>query len=128
MHAYYHLRRRYTCYLGDRALVFLNSSRVVNNLMEKRVAIYAFRPYRPMCQDIMSGGVRMLLMGHTDKWRNQRKIMHSILNGRQAETKFVPYQETKQLVYDYLRATEKFKAGLREFRHHECCLRAQSEH
>jgi hypothetical protein len=56
----------------------------------------------------MSGGVRMLLMGHTDKWRNQRKIMHSILNGRQAETKFVPYQEleAKQLVYDYLRAPE----------------------
>lgn len=30
--------------------------------------------------------------------------MHSILNGRQAESKFVPYQEleVKQLVYDYL--------------------------
>lgn len=104
---------RYTCFLGGKALVFLNSSRVVNDLMEKRAGIYASRPYRPMCQDIMSGGVRMLLMPHSDKWRNQRKIMHSILNGQQANTMFAPYQEleAKQLVYDYLRSPERFNVA-----------------
>ncbi|KAF2796704.1 cytochrome P450 [Melanomma pulvis-pyrius CBS 109.77] len=93
--------------------VFLNSSRVVNDLLEKRASIYSSRPYRPMCQDIMSGGVRMLLMPHSDKWRNQRRIMHSILNGQQANTKFAPYQEleVKQLVYDYLQSPEKFNVA-----------------
>ncbi|CZR68763.1 related to cytochrome P450 [Phialocephala subalpina] len=107
----------YTCFLGGTTLVFLNSARVVNDLMEKRASIYSSRPYRPLCQDIMSGGVRMLLMPYSDKWRNQRKIMHSILNGQQAETKFVPYQEleAKQLVYDYLREPEKFNVANQAF-------------
>jgi hypothetical protein len=52
----------------------------------------------------------MLLMGHTERWRNQRKILHSQLNGQQAETKFIPYQEleVKHLVWDYLTRPEKF--------------------
>lgn len=78
--------------------------------MEKRAAITASRPYRPMTAEIMSGGRRMLLMSYTDRWRNQRKVMHSQLNGKQAETKFVPYQEleSRHLVWDYLNAPEKF--------------------
>ncbi|PVH73673.1 cytochrome P450 [Cadophora sp. DSE1049] len=100
----------YTCYFGGKPYIFLNSSRVVNDLMEKRATIYSSRPYRPMTQDIMSGGARMLLMPHSDRWRNQRKIMHSILNGKSAETTFVPYQEleVKQLVYDYLNNSDNF--------------------
>jgi cytochrome P450 len=78
--------------------------------MEKRASIYSSRPTRPMTQGIMSGGARMLLMSYTDRWRNQRKIMHSILNGKSAEKTFVPYQEleAKQLVYDYLNNSENF--------------------
>ena len=55
----------------------------------------------------------MLLMPHSDKWRNQRKIMHSILNGQQANTKFAPYQEleAKQLVYEYLKSPERFNVA-----------------
>lgn len=69
-----------------------------------------------MLSDIMSGGARIVMMGYTDKWRNQRKIMHSILNGVQAEKKFVPFQnlESKQLVHDILHEPEDFhKAGQR---------------
>ncbi|PMD44463.1 cytochrome P450 [Hyaloscypha variabilis F] len=52
----------------------------------------------------MSGGARMVLMPVSDRWRDQRKLMHSILNNQQAETKFIACQEleSKQLVYDYL--------------------------
>lgn len=91
-------------------MVFLNSSRVVNDLLEKRAGIYSSRPYRPLCQDIMSGGARMVLMPYGERWRNQRKIMHSILNGRQEITKFAPYQEleAKQLVYEYLNSPQEF--------------------
>ena len=49
--------------------------------------------------------------------------MHSILNNRQVETKFIAYQEleSKQLVYDYLTDPGKFplgKSALFEFCHH----------
>lgn len=102
--------RRYTCFLGGRAMVYLNSSRVVTDLMEKRSSIYSSRQYRPMCQDIMSGGARMLFMPYSDRWRNQRKIMHGILNAKQAESKFRPFQEleVKQLLWDYLNTPERF--------------------
>ncbi|KAH8756148.1 cytochrome P450 [Hyaloscypha finlandica] len=59
----------------------------------------------------------MLLMPHSDRWRNQRKIMHSILNNRQVETKFIAYQEleSKQLVYDYLTDPRNFHLANQRF-------------
>ncbi|EXJ57750.1 uncharacterized protein A1O5_12540 [Cladophialophora psammophila CBS 110553] len=98
----------FTIRIGNKNVVYLNSSRVVTDLLEKRASIYASRPDRPMAQDIASGGVRMLFMGHTNQWRNQRKIMHNILNSQQAETKFVKYQEleSRQLIWDYLKDPE----------------------
>jgi hypothetical protein len=70
-----------------------------------------------MLSDIMSAGARMVFMGYTDKWRNQRKIMHSILNGRQAEVKFVPFQnlEAKQLVHDVLVDPENYHKASQRF-------------
>lgn len=104
-------------------MVFLNSSRVVTDLMEKRAAVFSSRQWRPMTQDIMSGGRRMLLMGYTDQWRNQRKIMHSILNGQQAETKFIPYQEleVKHLMYDFLNTPEKYYLANQRFSNSVIC-------
>lgn len=105
---YIFIHCRFTIRIGPTNVVYLNTSRAVTDLLEKRAPIYASRPSRPMTQDIASGGVRMLFMGHTDRWRNQRKIMHNILNSSQAETKFVKYQEleSKQLVYGYLKDPE----------------------
>ncbi|CZR56821.1 related to cytochrome P450 [Phialocephala subalpina] len=107
----------FTLNIGTKRLVYLNSSRVVTDLLEKRAAIYSSRPYRPMLSEIMSGGARMVMMGYTDKWRNQRKIMHSILNGVQAEKKFVPFQdlESKQLVYDLFQDPENFHKASQRF-------------
>ncbi|KIY01267.1 uncharacterized protein Z520_02819 [Fonsecaea multimorphosa CBS 102226] len=107
----------FTCDLAGKTLVFLNSNRVVNDIMEKHAAITAARQYRPMTSEIMSGGRRMLLMSHTDRWRNQRKVMHSQLNGKQAETNFVPYQEleSRHLVWDYLNKPEKFYLANQRF-------------
>ena len=70
-----------------------------------------------MLNDIMSGGARIVFMGYTDRWRNQRKIMHSILNGRQAEAKFVPFQdlEAKQLVYEMYKEPENFHKASQRF-------------
>ncbi|KAH6972735.1 cytochrome P450 [Ilyonectria destructans] len=107
----------FTCRLGGKVMVFLNSARVVSDLLEKRATIYSSRPYRPMAQDIASGGARMLLMGHTNRWRTQRKIMHAILNGQQAESKFIPFEEleVRQLVWDYLHTPYQFYTANQRF-------------
>lgn len=98
-------------------MVFLNSPRVVEDLLEKRAGIYSSRPWRPLGSDIMSGSNRGVLLPYGDRWRNQRKIQHSILNGRLAESKFVPYQnlESKQLLYEYLTNPSKFYEANQRF-------------
>ncbi|KIV77300.1 hypothetical protein PV11_09107 [Exophiala sideris] len=106
----------FTIRMANKNVVYLNSSRVITDLLEKRAAIYASRPARPMAQGIASGNVRMLFMGHTNQWRNQRKIMHNLVNSAQAELKFVKYQEleSRQLVWDYLKDPEHwYKANQR---------------
>ncbi|KZL66211.1 cytochrome P450 [Colletotrichum tofieldiae] len=94
---------RFSLKLGSRTWVFLNSSRVVDDLLEKRSAIYSSRMRFPMAQELMSGNNRFLLMPYGDRWRRIRKIMHQVLNSRQAN-KFQPYQdiESRRLLHSYL--------------------------
>jgi len=60
--------------MGGVKWVFLNTRKVVDDLLEKRSAIYSGRPKFPMTQDIISGGNRIVLMGYTDRWRSLRKV------------------------------------------------------
>ena len=65
----------FTLYMGGVRWVFLNSSKVCEDLLEKRSAIYSSRPDFPMTQDIISGGNRIVLMKYTDRWRSLRKVI-----------------------------------------------------
>jgi hypothetical protein len=67
--------------LASTDLVFLNSSRVVSEILEKRSAITASRPPLPMVSDIVSGGKRMVMMPYNSTWRNIRKVMHQVYIG-----------------------------------------------
>src|SRR6266511_173607 len=100
---------RFTCKFGGSTWVFLNSSRVVTDLMERRTAIYCSRPPAPMTQGIMSKGSRLVLMEYGDRWRSVRKIMHNILSTRQKDV-FSPFKdlESKHLLWDYLESPEKW--------------------
>lgn len=95
--------------IGGRDWVFLNSSRVVNDLLERRSAIYCSRPPFPMTQEIISRNSRIVLMGHTNLWRSLRKTMHQILSARQLDA-FRPFQdlESKHLLYEYLHKPDKW--------------------
>ncbi|CAG8972460.1 hypothetical protein HYALB_00001149 [Hymenoscyphus albidus] len=99
----------FTCKFGVQTWVFLNSSRVVKDLLEKRSAIYSSRPHLPMASTLMSGSSRVLFMGYNDRWRAIRKVMHSILNAKNAPT-FASFQdiESKHLLYDYLHSPDKW--------------------
>lgn len=107
---------RFTCQFGSNTWVFLNSSRVVTDLLEKRAPIYSSGPEYPMTQKRLSGNSRVVLMPYCDRWRALRKIMHQVLNTRQAD-KFKPYQEleSKQLLYDYLYQPDKWHIANQQF-------------
>ncbi|PSN73006.1 cytochrome P450 [Corynespora cassiicola Philippines] len=102
-------RSRFTCKFGNTTWVFLNSSRTVNDLLERRAALYSSRPKFPMTQDIMSGGSRIVLMPYDSKWKLQRKIMHRVLTARQDDV-FMPFQdlESKHLCWDYLEKPDRW--------------------
>jgi cytochrome P450 len=98
---------RFTIKVASNTWVFLNSSRAVTSLLEKRSAIYSSRPAFPYTSDLLSGGCRMVVQPYGPQWRRLRKIMHSILNIKNAST-FAPFQdlESRQLVYDVLQDPE----------------------
>ena len=96
--------------------MFLNSSRTVNDLMEKRSAIYSSRSHMPMASGILSGDNRVLLMPYGERWRMIRRIMHLILN-KQNEPVFAPFQDTesKHLLYDFLHHPELWYSATQRF-------------
>ena len=100
---------RFTCKFGGQTWVFLNSSRVVNDLMERRAAIYSSRPPFPMTQGIMSGNSRIVLMPYNEHWRILRRIMHQILSSRQQDI-YMPFHdlESKHLLCDYLNTPDRW--------------------
>ncbi|KAF5487264.1 Cytochrome P450 monooxygenase patI [Colletotrichum siamense] len=99
----------FTCKFGGSTWVFLNSSRTVHDLLERRAAIYSSRPDFPMTQDIISRGSRIVLMPYNDQWRTLRKIMHNVLMARQEDV-FKPFQdlESKHLLWDYLEKPDRW--------------------
>ncbi|EGU76683.1 hypothetical protein FOXB_12806 [Fusarium oxysporum f. sp. conglutinans Fo5176] len=69
-----------------------------------------------MAQELMSGNNRFLLMPYGDRWRRIRKIMHQILNTRQAE-KFQQYQdiESRRLLHAYLHKPDMWWRANQQF-------------
>ncbi|KAH6988427.1 cytochrome P450 [Ilyonectria destructans] len=87
-------REMYTMKFGRDTWVFLNSRRVVTELLDKRAAIYSSRQNLPMANEIISAHKRLLLMPYGAPWRKQRKAMHQILNNTK-QTLFLPFQEVE---------------------------------
>ncbi|KAJ4299036.1 hypothetical protein N0V90_004280 [Kalmusia sp. IMI 367209] len=99
----------FTIKIASQTWVFLNSARVTADLLEKRSAIYSSRPRFPYASGLMSGDCRVVIQPYGPQWRALRKIMHSILNIKNADT-FAPFQdrESAQLVCEVLKTPEKW--------------------
>ncbi|KAH0342002.1 putative cytochrome P450, partial [Aureobasidium melanogenum] len=95
--------------IGTTDYIWLNSPKVVKDLMDKKSNIYSSRVHMPMAQDVASGGQRQLLLPYGSTWRNLRKSSHALLNSSTA-TKYQPVQdyESKQLLWDFLKTPERF--------------------
>ncbi|KAH9862697.1 hypothetical protein J1614_010790 [Plenodomus biglobosus] len=98
----------YSLILGTKVMIVLNSDQAVKDLLDKRSGIYSSRPEMYIGQ-LVSGGLRMLLMEYGSTWRMIRKIVHNSLNIKVAKT-YVPYQdlENKAMLMGLLETPELF--------------------
>lgn len=94
---------RFTLKLGSQHWVFLNSPRVVGELLDKRGALYISRPNMPMVGDVASGGKRLVFLPYGETWKWQRKVVHEILGPAQKAV-YGPFQdvESRALLHGYL--------------------------
>lgn len=97
----------YQIKLGYYNWVFLGSPTSVKEILDKQSAVTSGRVPMSVCSDLISGGMRFLLMSHTPTWRKLRAIVHKLLTPKSSAT-FMPSQEfeAKQLVYDLLSAND----------------------
>ena len=118
---------RFSIFMGQQRWVVLNSFAAAQEVLDKRGRIYISRPYFPVTQDILSGGNRVVLMQHGERWRTLRKVMHQLLTAKQvgsdhpaqrirfldtelqADT-YKPYQDTesRKLLWDFLQEPQDF--------------------
>ncbi|KAK0622035.1 cytochrome P450 [Bombardia bombarda] len=106
----------YSLMLGTQVMIVLSSDQAVKDLLDKRSAIYSSRPESYIGQEILSGGLRPLLMRYDQTWRMVRKLAHSVLNVRVART-YVPYQdlEVKSLLVELVDKPHDFINHLRRY-------------
>ncbi|KAF2008786.1 cytochrome P450 [Aaosphaeria arxii CBS 175.79] len=99
----------FTLKLGSNYWVFLNSHRVVGELLEKRGALYVSRQNLPMAGDVISRGKRIVFLPFGDLWKWQRKVIHEILGPAQRGV-FGPFQdaESRTLLAGYLDQPDKW--------------------
>ncbi|KAI1810059.1 cytochrome P450 [Poronia punctata] len=69
-----------TLHMGSNTWVFLNSDRVVSELISKRGKITNERPHMPIASDLVSRGKRTVIQPEKD-WKEGRRVMHQLLSG-----------------------------------------------
>ena len=96
--------------MGRLNWVFINTSRVMHDLYEKRSKKYSSRPRFLVAQDGFSHGNRVLLMQYGERWREIRKLMHQLLATSGSNAVFAPYQdlESRQMLYEYFTQPDLF--------------------
>jgi cytochrome P450 len=75
--------QRFSISMGQQRWVVLNRHSVTEELLDKRGRLYISRPYFPVTQNILSGGNRIVIMQHGERWRALRKVMHQLLTAKQ---------------------------------------------
>lgn len=101
-----------TTHLGSKTWVFLNSKRVVYEIIAKRGSLTNGRSPMPIASGIVSRYGRSLLLPPSG-WNEKRRVMHSLLSGT-ALRQYGSWQELEstQLLAEYLYQPHKW------YRHH----------
>ncbi|KAL1867361.1 hypothetical protein VTK73DRAFT_4208 [Phialemonium thermophilum] len=108
--------RRYgemaTMHLGSKTWVFLNSNRVVSEIIAKRGSVTNTRSPMPISSGIVSRDGRSLVLPQ-EHWLERRRVMHSLLSGSALRQ----YGEWQELESTQMMAEYVFKPG-QWYRHH----------
>jgi len=101
--------RRFTVKLGGATCVYVNSHRVMRELLDKRGNIYSSKPRTPFLSETLSGGLRMALMEYGPRWRKLRKTLGMFASMTEVK-KFFPIMdlESTTLMYEYLQQPEEY--------------------
>ncbi|KAF9463391.1 cytochrome P450 [Collybia nuda] len=73
-------------------MIILNTHKVASELLNRRSQIYSDRPRFIMAGEILSGGLNIILLSPTDRWRRMRRAGHEGFKARASE-KYRPIQE-----------------------------------
>ena len=67
----------YSLILGTKTLIVLSSDQAVKDLLDKKSNIYSHRQEMYIGQELCSGGLRLLMMEYSPRWRRVRlDIIH----------------------------------------------------
>ncbi|KAM7215503.1 Cytochrome P450 [Rhypophila decipiens] len=91
-----------TVHLGQKTWIFLNSTRVVTEIITKRGSATSTRAPLPVSSGIMSLDKRSLLLPQ-ELWQEPRRALHSLLNASSLK-QYGPWQELEstQMMAEYL--------------------------
>lgn len=93
----------YKIRLGWYDWYMLNTPEAVKEVMDRQSNVTSSRVPMPVLSDVLSGGMRFLLMPYGKDWRQLRSVAHRLLTPKMSDT-FQPSQEfeAKQLLYEML--------------------------
>ncbi|KAF2995305.1 hypothetical protein E8E14_004083 [Neopestalotiopsis sp. 37M] len=101
-----------TLHLGQKTWVFLNSNRVVSEIIAKKSSITNTRSPMPISSGIVSHDRRSLILPQ-ETWTERRRVMHSLLSGT-ALKQYGAWQEEEsaQMMAEYVVKPEQW------YKHH----------
>lgn len=93
----------FTIQLGWENWVFVNSVEATKEIFDKQASKTSSRVPMPVASDMISGGIRIVLMPYSQRWKKLRGIVHRLLTPTMSNA-FRPIQEfeAKQLIHDIL--------------------------
>ncbi|KAF8888758.1 cytochrome P450 [Infundibulicybe gibba] len=103
-------------FLGSTPVIVLGTAETAWDLLEKRSEIYSSRPRSIMGGEILSGGLRGLMLPNNEVWRKWRKVLHSGFHARRAETyKDIQSLESNVMLHEILQTPEKYERHMQRY-------------
>ncbi|KAH9484588.1 Cytochrome P450 monooxygenase 58 [Psilocybe cubensis] len=103
---------------GNTPVIVLGTIKAATDLLEKKGGIYSSRPRSIMVGELLSDGMRGVMMPYGTRWRNWRSVMHAGMSV-EASNAYKSFQsmESKILIHDLLLASNsrQYSAFLRRF-------------
>ena len=98
-------------------IVILNSARAAVDLLEKRGAKYAGRPYLTAAGEMMGWDQSLVLNQYTDRFRGMRRMLHQFMGSRTHVTRFygIEEEETRRFLRHVMNYPENLSEHIRRY-------------